>query len=67
MKIFMLGWEFPPQVSGGLGVACYGLAKALNNTGVDVLFVLPKPLGGGAAGCGGACGVADRGTGGDLG
>src|SRR5271170_1015831 len=40
----MLGWEFPPSVSGGLGVACYGLAKALNSTGVDVLFVLPKPL-----------------------
>jgi glycogen synthase len=39
----MLGWEFPPQVSGGLGVACYGLVKALNSMGVDVLFVLPKP------------------------
>ena len=45
MKVFMLGWEFPPIVSGGLGVACYGLAKALNGAGVDVLFVLPKPLG----------------------
>ncbi|HUO10296.1 MAG TPA: glycosyltransferase [Phycisphaerae bacterium] len=44
MRVFMLGWEFPPSVSGGLGVACYGLAKALNGTGVDVLFVLPKPL-----------------------
>ena len=44
MKVFMLGWEFPPIVSGGLGVACYGLAKALNSSGVDVLFVLPKPL-----------------------
>ncbi len=41
----MLGWEFPPIVSGGLGVACYGLAKALNGAGVDVMFVLPKPLG----------------------
>jgi glycosyltransferase involved in cell wall biosynthesis len=39
----MLGWEFPPIVSGGLGVACYGLAKALNSHGVDVLFLLPKP------------------------
>lgn len=42
----MLGWEFPPMVSGGLGVACYGLVKALNGMGVDVLFVLPKPLAG---------------------
>ncbi len=41
----MLGWEFPPMVSGGLGVACYGLVKALNGMGVDVLFLLPKPLG----------------------
>ncbi len=44
VKVFMLGWEFPPAASGGLGVACYGLAKALNGAGVDVLFVLPKPL-----------------------
>jgi glycosyltransferase involved in cell wall biosynthesis len=44
VKVFMLGWEFPPMVSGGLGVACYGLAKALNSQSVDVLFVLPKPL-----------------------
>src|SRR4051812_47958965 len=40
----MLGWEFPPLVSGGLGVACFGLAKALNGMGTDVLFVLPKPM-----------------------
>lgn len=40
----MLGWEFPPYVTGGLGVACYGLAKSLNSLGVDVLFVLPKPV-----------------------
>ena len=25
-------------------MACYGLAKALNGMGVDVLFVLPKPV-----------------------
>jgi len=29
MKVFMLGWEFPPYISGGLGTACYGLTKAL--------------------------------------
>ena len=44
VRVFMLGWEFPPMVSGGLGVACYGLVKALNGMGMDVLFVLPKPL-----------------------
>jgi len=38
----MLGWEFPPFISGGLGTACYGLTKALDQLGVRVTFVLPK-------------------------
>ena len=29
MKVFMLGWEFPPYISGGLGTACYGLTRGL--------------------------------------
>ena len=41
MKILMLGWELPPHNSGGLGVACYGLCKALANHTVDIEFVLP--------------------------
>ncbi|TAH33168.1 glycosyltransferase family 1 protein [Candidatus Saccharibacteria bacterium] len=41
MKILMLGWELPPHNSGGLGVACYGLCKALAHRGVDIEFVLP--------------------------
>ena len=40
----MFGWEFPPFNSGGLGVACYGLSKALAKQGVEVLFVLPKKI-----------------------
>jgi len=42
MRIFMLGWEFPPFISGGLGTACYGLTKALDQLGQEVIFVLPK-------------------------
>ncbi len=42
MRVFMLGWEFPPFISGGLGTACYGLTKALSELGTDVLFVLPR-------------------------
>jgi len=38
----MLGWEFPPFISGGLGTACYGLTKALDQLGVNVIFCLPK-------------------------
>lgn len=37
----MFGWEFPPFNSGGLGVACEGLSKALSASGVDLTFVLP--------------------------
>ncbi len=40
----MFGWEFPPHNSGGLGVACFGLTKALSKKGSDILFVLPKKL-----------------------
>ena len=46
MRVLMLGWEFPPHNSGGLGVACEGLAKALLDTDVEVLFVLPRRLDG---------------------
>ncbi|MCK4627522.1 MAG: glycosyltransferase family 4 protein, partial [Sedimentisphaerales bacterium] len=44
MKILMLGWEFPPFISGGLGTACYGLTRAMSKTGVEITFVLPKPV-----------------------
>ncbi len=37
----MLGWELPPYNSGGLGVACYQLCKALAQKNVDIEFVLP--------------------------
>lgn len=37
----MLGWELPPHNSGGLGVACYQLCKALSVKGADIEFVLP--------------------------
>jgi glycosyltransferase involved in cell wall biosynthesis len=44
MRVFMLGWEFPPFISGGLGTACYGLTKALDRLGVEVTFVLPATV-----------------------
>jgi len=42
MRVFMLGWEFPPFISGGLGTACYGLTKALDQLGIEVIFCLPR-------------------------
>jgi glycogen synthase len=45
MKVLMLGWEFPPFISGGLGTACFGLTKAMSQIGnVEVTFVLPRPI-----------------------
>jgi glycosyltransferase involved in cell wall biosynthesis len=44
MRILMLGWEFPPFISGGLGQACFGLTRALDAMGHDITFVLPRPV-----------------------
>jgi glycogen(starch) synthase len=46
MRVFMLGWEFPPHISGGLGTACEGLTSGLARHGVDVTFVVPELFGG---------------------
>ena len=45
MRVLMLGWEFPPFITGGLGTACAGLTKSLVNAGTEVTFVLPKSVG----------------------
>ena len=44
MRVFMLGWEFPPHISGGLGTACHGLTRGLDEVGVEVCFVLPTAV-----------------------
>ncbi|HEX6416474.1 MAG TPA: glycosyltransferase family 4 protein [Candidatus Saccharimonadales bacterium] len=41
MNILMLGWELPPHNSGGLGVACYHMSKALAIEGASIDFVVP--------------------------
>ncbi len=41
MNILMLGWELPPHNSGGLGVACYHMSKALAIRGAKIDFVIP--------------------------
>ncbi|MBC7387817.1 MAG: glycosyltransferase [Opitutaceae bacterium] len=40
-KILMLGWEFPPLINGGLGIACYGIAKSLSQL-AEVSMIIPK-------------------------
>lgn len=41
MQILMLGWEYPPHISGGLGIASQGLARALSENH-EVDFLLPR-------------------------
>lgn len=42
MRVLMLGWEFPPHISGGLGTACHGMTQALARKGAEITFVLPR-------------------------
>ena len=42
MRVLMLGWEFPPHISGGLGTACYGITKGLMDKGTEIVFILPS-------------------------
>lgn len=37
----MLGWEFPPLINGGLGIACLGLGRAMAQK-AELSFILPK-------------------------
>ncbi|MFH1653223.1 MAG: glycosyltransferase [Pseudomonadota bacterium] len=41
MRALILTWEFPPYIAGGLGMACYGLSKALLELGVEIDLMLP--------------------------
>jgi len=40
-KILMLGWEFPPIINGGLGVACHDLSAAMSDL-ADITMVIPR-------------------------
>jgi len=44
VRVLMLGWEFPPFISGGLGTACHGLTRALMRRDMEILFVLPRAM-----------------------
>lgn len=41
IRVLTLGWEFPPLINGGLGIACMGLSSALAKK-VTVSVVVPK-------------------------
>lgn len=44
MKILMYGWEFPPRISGGLGVACHAMVQELAKKNIDVTVILPYAI-----------------------
>ena len=41
LHIVMVGWEWPPQHTGGLGVHCYELSKELTRLGHRITFLTP--------------------------
>lgn len=41
MRALTLTWEFPPLLTGGLGMACYGIVKALLRLGIEVDLIIP--------------------------
>jgi glycogen(starch) synthase len=46
VKLLMFGWEFPPQIIGGLGTASYGLTKGMAlQKDLEITFVMPNPNG----------------------
>ena len=44
ISVLMYGWEFPPHISGGLGIACYGIVKGLVAHHINVALVLPQAM-----------------------
>ena len=40
-KILMLGWEFPPVINGGLGIACHDLSIAMSEF-AKITMIIPK-------------------------
>lgn len=46
MNVLMFGWEFPQNISGGLGIACFGIIKGLAACrNINVTFIVPKAHG----------------------
>jgi glycogen(starch) synthase len=43
LHVLMVGWEFPPRSTGGLGVHCYELVQELAAMGHRVTFTVPTP------------------------
>src|ERR1051326_1754811 len=40
-RVLMLGWEFPPIINGGLGIACHDLSVAMSSM-ANITMIVPK-------------------------
>src|ERR1051325_1207683 len=40
-EVLMLGWEFPPVINGGLGIACHDLSVAMSEM-ANITMIVPK-------------------------
>jgi hypothetical protein len=40
-NVLMLGWEFPPIINGGLGVACHDLSSAMSEL-ANITMIIPR-------------------------
>lgn len=40
LKVLMIGWEYPPLINGGLGIACHGISVSLTEF-ANVTLLLP--------------------------
>lgn len=45
IRVLMIGWEYPPHIAGGLGIACRGISRALVRRGHRVRFLMPRLFG----------------------
>ncbi|MCI4317166.1 MAG: glycogen/starch synthase, partial [Thermoplasmata archaeon] len=41
LRVVMVGWEYPPHHTGGLGVHCYEICRELGLMGHKVTFLTP--------------------------
>ncbi|MDF3983894.1 glycosyltransferase family 4 protein [Luteibacter sp. PPL554] len=46
IRLLMFGWEYPPDITGGLGMACRGMTRGLAQVGgIEVALALPRVSG----------------------
>lgn len=46
VRTLMYGWEYPPHISGGLGVACHAIVQSLTRKNIEINLILPYECGG---------------------